>query len=158
MGFGRFIKKAWAQTSDFGDRASGGKAFGDSVWGRYAANITGTTTSAKLIGRARQKEQVSIDSTLSDSQSMRPTQGYSRAAGGVAGDAATAMKTEQDARDAILNNQRDAQLRQQDGQIAARVRRSRYADQPGNKNGTIKTGSLGVPGGQALSFSQLLGL
>ncbi len=60
---------------------------------------------------------------------------------------------------AQLSRQQQLSADQARGQIAARVRRSIRPDQPGTKNGTILTSSLGVPGSQSAgSFASLLGL
>lgn len=58
---------------------------------------------------------------------------------------------------AVFARQKDLQAKFDAGQVAARIRRGRRADQPGTKGGTLKTSGLGSAGGQ-VSFAQLLGL
>jgi len=140
---------------------------------RVVDQVAGISPLSGLVGEARTKEmiaaglggstgwqnQYSRNKGMSDSEAQGNalTKGYSYK------DYRTQQVTRQDAAVVDAQNIEFAKKkvlseRQQEGQIAARVRRSRYADMPGNKNGTIKSGNLGTPGNQALSFSQLLGL
>lgn len=154
MGFGKFLRKTWNKVDAVATTAEAGKLFGSSVYGRYAANIIGATTSAKLIRRARNHEQVSTDDTLSDAQSMRPTQGWSRAQAGVAGElqAAEAEKM------AVFQHQRDAEevRARLAGQV--RIRRAGRVGGPTTHGGTLVTGALGLPGTATPDRGTKLGL
>lgn len=60
-------------------RAEAGKIFGSSAYGRFASNATGTTTSARLIGRARHHERIEPNNVVDDARVMRPGQAWSNA-------------------------------------------------------------------------------
>lgn len=154
MGFGGFLKKAWNKVDDVATQTEQGKLFGSSVYGRYASNITGATTSARLIRRARGRQQVSIDDTLSDSQSLRPTQGYSQAQAGVAGD----MQAIEDRKLAVFESKRRAEDTRARLATQVRIRRAGRGGGPTTHGGTLVTGALGLPGTATPDRGTKLGL
>lgn len=153
---GRQAERAGDSIDATATRLEQGRIFGDSVYGRYASNITGLTTASRLVRRARNHEQISVDDVVHDGKVMRPGMGYSKAADDVQEQEVDAparrMAQEQD-------RQRAAMEDFNKGQIAARVRRSR-TERPYNRGGTMNTGALGVPGGGVGNgaFAALLGL
>lgn len=134
--------------------AKSGEVFGDSVWGMYLNNITGVTTSSRLVGRARNGEHVDAGDVVDDASVMRPSRGYSDAMNGPVKE----MEMQQKEAAAAFERRRVAEEARARGQVAVRVRRG-MRDSRSTKGGTIATSPLGLGGtGGYGDFARLLGL
>jgi hypothetical protein len=125
-------------------RAEEGKLFGSSTYGRYAANITGATTTAKLIRRGRNGEVINPNDVRDDARVMRPGIAYKNAAESVNGEMEAEAQREADAQEAARSQVRFAEARRARLQAEVRVRRAGRSDRPSSKGGTLLTGALGL--------------
>lgn len=66
-------------------------------------------------------------------------------------------KEQQSIADAAFRAEQNRERDKAAAQIAARIRRYRRAETASDRGGTIRTGALGIPGGGATNFTQLLG-
>jgi hypothetical protein len=157
MGFKKFIRNVGRQVEDQVKRAEDPNrgVWGDSPYSRYAERLLGAATFKKAISRQREDGGAPLDSgnpyidAKEDARLGRPTLAYSAAI-----NKDPAEKIAQEARADASRMAYQNSVIQAANDRAARLsrdvrirRRAGDANRPGNKNGTLLTGALGLLSG-----------
>jgi hypothetical protein len=148
--FGNQAERSWGQVEATAARAERGRLFGNNVYARYVANITGATTTARLVRRAREHEDISPGDVVDDAAVMRPSRGYSDAMNAPVKQAEKEAVAQQ-AEYARIQAAQEAADRNAQGVL---IRRRRNRADP-TKGGTLLTGALGLTGGGSRTGTQL---